>query len=120
LIKNYTFKYQNLAYAIDPAVNGLVLTMPAAAANINGQHVNLQETPIDISANVAEGDYTVYITPDGYALEVSRPDGTIENARTVFPDTGSAYWVCSFHLEGTETDLNNVDIAVLHAEEVSS
>ncbi|GAB6170797.1 hypothetical protein JCM15765_02750 [Paradesulfitobacterium aromaticivorans] len=119
MFSTMTFAYENLSYSIAPAVAGMILTIPAATALVNGQTVNLTETAFDLSGIVGgAGQFTVYITPNGYRLEVLRPDATIENPRTVFPDTNSAYWVCYFELDGTETDLANVYILVLQAEGV--
>ncbi len=119
MIRTISVQYEGLGYAIDPIVSGLTLTVPAATAAVAGTVVDLAEATFDLSgANGGEGDYAVYITPAGYCLEILRPDGTVENPRIVFPETNSAYWVCSFRLAGTEITLDDVLITVLHAEEV--
>lgn len=119
MIRTITAQYEGLAYIINPIVNGLTLTVPATTAIVAGAAIELAEATFDLSGEIGgEGDYTVYITPDGYCLEISRPDGTVENPRSIFPETNAAYWVCSFHLTGTETALDDVLITVLHAEEV--
>lgn len=119
MIRTIIAQYEGLGYAIEPIVSGMTLTVPAATATVAGTVMDLAEATFDLSgANGGEGDYTVYITPAGYCLEILRPDGTVENPRSVFPEANAAYWVCSFHLTGTETALDDVVITVLHAEEV--
>jgi hypothetical protein len=107
-------EYPDLGYDVVPTVNGLDLALPSIAPNICGQSPAIPAATFTINP-ASGGNYTVYISPAGYCLTITRPDGSVENPPQVFDHTGSAYWCCAFQLSGDETDLASVDIYVLKA-----
>ncbi len=107
-------EYPDLACDVVPTVDGIDIILPPISPNVCGVSPDILGATFTIDPS-GGGNYTVYISPEGYCLTVTRPDGSVENPPQPFAHTGSAYWVCTFQLSGDETDLEMVDIYVLKA-----